>query len=225
VLYRILRALFPVERVLSPDKYAQAHLDGPAQQATIKALNDAAGAVTDEARLKEFKDIAEAKRSSEDARQASVISRAQALFVALALFGFLFTFGANLFSSSTGFSKPMLGVSLAVVSYIIAQMVIMVSNILRAIGAVGDPSAGSSDLASWLGVGDNSDAYRQLALLTLSFYRRAALNNNWRFIHLDNALRCLRNIVFALGVLILLLFLFDLILPVHSPKLPDLTGI
>ena len=96
----------------------------------------------------------------------------------------------------------------------------MVLNILKAIGGLGSPTAGSSDLAAWLGLQENADFYRAQALLTLSHYRWSALNNNWRFIHLDHALRGLRNIVFALSALILLLFALALLQPTFGPASP-----
>jgi hypothetical protein len=92
----------------------------------------------------------------------------------------------------------------------------MVFNILKTIGGVGYPTAGSSDLARFIAAPTITDHYREEALLTLMHYRQAVLYNSWRFIYLENALTGLRNIVITLSMLILLLFILALIPPDHG---------
>lgn len=218
MLIKAFWALFPFAREGSADDYAKRYLEDPTQKANINKLNIAAASATEEARLKELRDIADSKRADEEARQVSIITRAQGLFVALALFGFLLTFGANLFTSTNNINRSSLAACSVIVIYVLLQMIIMMINILQAIGGLGYPTAGSSDLASWLQTNDDCEFYRAQALLTLSHYRRSALNNSWRFVYLTHALRALRNVIFALSLLILIFFAFAL---VHHPQGPD----
>jgi predicted small integral membrane protein len=146
----------------------------------------------------------------------SIINRAQALFVATAIFGFLFTFGTDLLTAKGELGPIPLSVCIVISSYILVQIVIMVVNILRAIGGIEYPRAGSSDMARWMGLRTLESLYRDQAILILSQYRRIALYNNWRFNHLDQAWKGLRNTVFAVGVLILLLFAFAIFRSSHS---------
>jgi hypothetical protein len=108
-LWKISREMFPVSRELGAVAYAEAHLMDPVQQAHINELNMAATAATDETRLKELRDLAKSKKDDEDRRESSIMARAQGLFVALALFGFLFTFGANLVGATSKLSHSAIG--------------------------------------------------------------------------------------------------------------------
>jgi hypothetical protein len=216
-IVRLWRGLFPFERGCTPADYGKQTLDLEEHQVRLAALVTAATAATDPERLKEFRDIANAKNADEATRQTSILTRAQSLFVALALFGFLFTFGASLFTQTTQLAKWEQWVGFGFVVYILAQITIMVVNIVRAIGLIDYPTAGSSDLTEWLAKPTDAEFYRAQALLTLDHYRMAALNNNWRFQHLGRALKGLRNIVLALSGLVLCLFVAGIETPPPAP--------
>jgi hypothetical protein len=188
----------------------------------VTALIAAATAATNLTRLREFRDIANEKNADEASRQTSIVTRAQGLFVALALFGLLFTFGASLLTQTTQLAKWELWVCFLFVGYILAQITIMVVNIVGAIGPIGYVSAGSSDMEQWLKEPTDEGFYRAQALLTLDHYRRAVLNNNWRFDHLGRALKGLRNIVLALSLLILCLFVAAIVAPPPIPVVPQI---
>jgi hypothetical protein len=211
------REPFPFEWGRTPVDYGNQTLDSQEHKVRLAALVAAATAATDAARLKEFRDIANAKNADEASRQTSILTRAQSLFVALALFGLLFTLGASLFTQTTQLAKWELWVGVVFVVYILAQITIMVVNIVRAIGPIDYPTVGSSELTEWLAKPTDADFYRAQALLTLDHYRRAALNNTWRFEHLGRALKGLRNIVLALSSLILCLFLAGITVPRPAP--------
>ena len=211
------REVFPFEWGRTPVDFGNQTLESPAFKVNLAALVAAATATTDAARLKEFRDIANAKKADELSRQASILTRAQNLFVALALFGLLLTFGASLFTQATLLAKWELWVGFVFVVYILAQITVMIVNILRAVSPMGYPTAGSSDLTQWLAKPTDAGFYRAQALLTLDHYRRAALNNNWRFEHLGRALKGLRNIVLALSSLILCLFVAGIEAPRPAP--------
>ncbi len=146
-----------------------------------------------------------ARISDEANRQASIITRAQGLFVGLALFGFLFTFGAGLLTQTTRIQWWELWICLGLVAFILLQMIVMVVNILRAIRGMSYPTFGTSDLTAWLGISGNAGFYRYSGTPTLDHYRVAALNNTWRMHYLQSALTGLRNIVFTLSALIMFL--------------------
>ncbi|MGA2191690.1 MAG: hypothetical protein ABSH33_24545 [Steroidobacteraceae bacterium] len=217
IVRRLWHVLFPFERGRTPVDYANQTLDLQEHKDCVAALVAAATAVTDEKRMKEFRDIANAKNADEASRQASILTRAQNLFVALALFGVLLTFGTSLFTQTTQRAKWELWVGLLFVVYILAQITIMVANILKAVGPIGYAHAGSSDLTGWLEKPTDAGFYRAQALLTLDHYRRATLNNSWRFGHLESALKGLRNIVVALSSLILCLFVAGIAAPPPAP--------
>ncbi len=205
-LGRVFWELFPAEWCGSPQAYQAQTLELPELKARVVALR-AAAATADLERLKEFRDIATGRIVGEDGRQSSIIGRAQGLFVALALFGILFTFGASFFSQTIHIKTSLLWACFALVLYILAQMIIMVVSILKAIGGIHYPTFGTSDLTNWLGLASHADFYREHGLLTLEHYRVMVLNNNWRFERLGYALKGLRNIVFALSTLVAVLFL------------------
>jgi hypothetical protein len=217
VVRRLWCVLFPFQRCGTPADYANRTLDLPEHQDHVAALVAAATAVADETRMKEFRDIANAKNADESTRHTSILTRAQSLFVALALFGLLFAFGTSLFTQTTQLAKWELWVGLVFVVYILAQMTMMVVSILKAIGPIGYLHAGASDLTDWLRQPAEADFYRAQALLTLDHYRRATLNNSWRFGHLESALKGLRNIVFALSCLMLCLFVAGIEAPRPAP--------
>jgi hypothetical protein len=217
IVRRLRRELFPFEWGHTLVGYANQTLDSQEHKANVAALGAAATAASDAARLKEFRDIANAKNADEASRQASILTRAQGLFVALALFGLLFTFGASLFTQATQLAKWELWIGFGFVVYIVTQMTIMVMNILTAIGPIGYPTAGSSDLSLWLAKPTDAGFYRAQALLTLDHYRAAALNNNWRFEHLGRALKGLRNIVLALSGLVVCVFVAGIEAPRAAP--------
>jgi hypothetical protein len=217
IMQWLWREVFPFECGRTPVDFGNQTLDSPDFKANLAALVAAATAATDATRLKEFRDIANAKNADEASRQTSILTRAQNLFVALTFFGLLLTFGASFFTQATLLAKWELWVGFVFVVYILTQITIMIVNILRAIGPMGYPTTGSSDFTEWLAKPTDAGFYRAQGLLTLDHYRRAALNNNWRFEHLGRALKGLRNIVLALSGLILCIFVAGIEAPRPAP--------
>ena len=203
-------ALFPVERLGTPAQFAKRMLDSEERKKRLTALQAAAEAAT-EARLKEFRDIARARLADEGSRQISIMTRAQGLFVALALFGALFTIGSSFLAQSSHIGRALLWLCAIVAAYILAQIVIMVVHILNAIGGIPYSHAGNSEFTHWLRTRSDAEFYRAEGLIALDHYRAAVLNNDWRFSHLEQAFKGLRNIVYAVSALILLLFVGALI--------------
>jgi hypothetical protein len=220
IIGNALHAIFPISWGCPPEKFAAKTLESADFKTNVAALEVAATAAKDEDMLKEFRDIANAQFADEGSRHASVIGRAQGMLVALAIFGVLLTLGSSLFTQTMRLERPVLWGCVAIVVYIVSQMFFMVVNVLQAIGGVGYPRAGSSDLTKWLGAPDKKEFFRAQALLTLNHYRSAALNNSWRFMHLGDALSGLRNIVFALSLLILTLFIAGIETPPTAPAAP-----
>ncbi|MCX7137599.1 MAG: hypothetical protein NTW47_13435, partial [Proteobacteria bacterium] len=205
--------LVAFERWTAPDKHAAKELKNNALTKRVADLEMAAAATRDEARLKEFRDIASARIGDEASRQSSIVARAQGLFVALALFGILFTFGVGLLTQASGNPPWALWIYLVLVLYILLQINLMVVNILRAISGVNYPTSGTSDLTAWLGLKMSEDFYRNQGLLTLEHYRTASLNNTWRMKYFQHALKGLRNVVFTLSILIIFIFALGILKP------------
>lgn len=223
-LCTVFEELIPFAWQPSPIAYAAKTLGSPEHQTFVTALRAAAKAASDAAILKEFRDVAKEMIDEEAARRAFIITRAQGLLVALALFGFLFTLGTSLFTQTSLFGKQLSWVFLIFVAFILLQMTVMVLNILRAIGGIEEPRVGASELTAWLGLSE-PEFHRAQALLTLDHYRVAALNDNWRFAHLGRALKGMRNIVFALSALIFFLFVAGMVAPPPAPVAPTITVI
>jgi len=221
---RFVPEIVPFEPLAPPEQFATDALDSVDHQVRVAELRAAVAATDDEVRLKEFRDIANARISDEANRQASIITRAQGLFVGLALFGFLFTFGAGLLTQTTRTHRWELWICLVLVTFILLQMIVMVVNVLRAIRGISYPTFGTSDLTAWLGTSGNVGFYRAQGLLTLDHYRVAALNNTWRMHYLQAALKGLRNIVFTLSALIMLLFVIGLMTPPSVAPIISLPG-
>jgi len=212
--------VFPFRWWGSPQAYAAKTLERDDAKANIRALREAAAAQTDKDRLKEFCEITLKRLDDEVARQSSIITRAQALFAALALFSFLFTFGVGLFGQTAHMDRWVLWVCLAFVVYIVLQIAIMVFNVLRAIKGVSYTSPGSSDLARWLSLPSEVEMHRDRAVMAVEHYREAVQYNNWRFEHLECAFKGLRNIVLTLSALILFLLVAGALLSAPSPPVP-----
>jgi hypothetical protein len=216
-LCRFAQEFVPFRPLAPPEQFAADVLCSAEHQAVVAELRAAVAATDDEARLKEFRDIANARISDEAGRQASIITRAQGLFVGLALFGFLFTFGAGLLTQTMRIQRWELWICLVLVAFILLQMIVMVMNILRAIRGIGYPTFGTSDLTTWLGSSDNAGFYRSQRLLVLDHYRVAERNNTWRVHYLQFALKGLRNIVFTLSALIMFLLVIGVLTPPPPP--------
>ncbi|MGA3017886.1 MAG: hypothetical protein ABSF62_12265 [Bryobacteraceae bacterium] len=204
--------VFPWRRGATPDEFADQEIKKPEQQKNIDALATAVGRATDEAVLKELRDIATAKVRSEEERQASITTRAQGLFAALTLFGFVLAFAATLLTTSTVISRAAMITCGLIAFYAVVQVVVMVINILQATGGIGAKTAGSSDLASWAEK-KVANYYRAQALAYLGYYRRHSLTNTWRFTRLEDAVRGVRNTVVSLGIFALTLFAFAIFRP------------
>src|ERR1700690_1514168 len=77
IVRRLWCVLFPFQRCGTPVDYANRTLDLPEHKDRVAALVAAATAVADETRMKEFRDIANAKSADEATRHTSILTRAQ----------------------------------------------------------------------------------------------------------------------------------------------------
>jgi hypothetical protein len=209
---KLWHQVLPWRRAGTPDEFADQEINDPEQQKNIDALATAVGRATDEAVLKELRDIATAKVRSEEERQASITTRAQGLFAALTLFGFILTFAATLLTTSTVISRVAMIICGSIAFCAVVQVVALVFNILQAIGGIGATTAGSSDLASWAEK-RAANYYRAQALAYLGYYRRHSLTNTWRFRKLEDAVTGVRNIVILLSIFALTLLAFAIFRP------------
>jgi len=147
---------------------------------------------------------------SENARQDSVIGRAQSLFFGIALLSFFLTFGASILASTPSFGLWLLVALFFISLIILLQIVALLINVLGVIQGLNYSKAGSSDVARWAQMQSVFDIYRDEAILTLTWYRDASHKNTWRFTRFNLAIRALRNIVFCICALIVTLFAFSL---------------
>jgi hypothetical protein len=98
--------------------------------------------------------------------------------------------------------------------YLVIQTVLLTISALRSIGGLGYPTVGSTELREIMqAAGGADDIVRALALLTLLNDRTATILNTWRFLHLSNAQKCLRNSAIAFALLVVALFAISLLPP------------
>jgi hypothetical protein len=137
----------------------------------------------------------------EDARAASIIGRAQALLVAQTFFGVLLAFGTAMIGRAEIFTGHWLTGLLCMLGYLIAVVVLLTFNALRATRGLDYVRIGSSDLRKMISMKERL-LVNNLALLTLQSYRHAHIVNTWRAIHLRYAQTCLAIITILLGLLV-----------------------
>lgn len=215
---KFFKQLFPFPTFKDADSYAKSQANLPGTKEILEALEKEVQAQNNEKILEEFHNHALSKKDGERERQTSIITRAQGLLVGLAIFGVLFPVAANIASQNDSHGRFLFIVYALIALYIAVQMIAMVSNVLKAISGLKYFESGSSDLTKWMASKDLQSFYKSRGLFTLEIYRNAVRMNDWRFEHLNRATHCLRNIVWALGGLIVLIFG---ILAIYPPPAKD----
>jgi hypothetical protein len=142
---------------------------------------------------------------AEQERGNSITSRAQALLVAQTFFGALLAFSTAIIGRTELFSGWLLFALVTLLAYALLLVILLTLNALRATSGLRYPRIGTSDLLQWLPKTE-AQLIRGLATNTLTNYREAAIVNTWRSMHLSDAQVCLRNIVFALAALVVIVF-------------------
>ncbi len=211
---RILAALFPLSLAAADDRrYRTAAEADPTYIANTAGLTAALRLLP-----RDSADLihAQAKEhlAAERARQESILSRGQGLLVAQAFLSALLSLGGAALGH-LGMFAGWRGAALAGLAfYLVIQTVLLTVSALRAIGGLGYPAVGSSELREIMqAAGGADDIVRELALRTLLNYRTATILNTWRFLHLSNAQKCLRNSAIAFALLVLALFAISLVPP------------
>lgn len=197
----VIREIIPFPALQSANSYIDYH-EKQANAAAIKELE--AGA--EQAALESVKELlAHAVRyeSAENDRGNSITARAQALLVAQTFFGALLAFSTAMVGRSDLVGGWLSSALTALLAYTLLLVIFLTLNAIRATSGLRYRRIGTSDLAKWV-PGPDSGFVRNLALGTLANYRQAAIVNTWRSLHLSYAQACLRNVVFALSILIAL---------------------
>lgn len=199
--------VFPLPIGGTAAAFAEFRLKDPRAVANIEMAEDAIATSKDEV-ASYIAEYARRMLEQEDQRQASVIGRAQSLFFAVALLSSFLSVGAGfLVSARAPHAGEILVVSIFAV-FLVAQVILLVLSLTRAIGGLDYRRAGASDFARWAGYNKLGALHRNEAVCTLDWYRTSALINSWRFGCLSRALMALRNVVIGSGVLVVVVLAF-----------------
>ena len=187
--------------------FALSQITNPKAASKISAAETAIAGATDEVAAY-VAARARAMYEQEDQRQASVMGRAQSLFFAVALLSSLLSVGAGfLVSARTPHQGEIVFISI-VAALLVAQVILLVLNLTRAISGLDYPRAGASDFGRWAGYKRLGTLHRNEAVYILDWYRQSAHINTWRFRCLERALTALRNIVILSGMLVIVVLVF-----------------
>lgn len=205
--------LFPISADGSPARYRERSERDPTYAANTAALSaDIAALPRDRADL--IHDYAKDRLAAEQSRLDSIMSRGQGLLVAQAFLTALLSLGGTVAGHSAAFGGWRAILLIILTVYLVIQTVLLTISALRAIGGIGYPAIGSSDLRNIMGMpGGADDIVRQIASRTLLHYRTASILNSWRFLHLANAQKSLRNSAITFALLVLATFTFNLLVP------------
>lgn len=142
---------------------------------------------------------------AEQDRGSSISNRAQALLVAQTFFGALLAFSTAIVGRADLFVGWLFGSLVILLGYTLLLVILLTINALRATSGLRYRRTGTSDLIVLLSKSESA-LVAGLATSTLANYRYAGIVNTWRSMHLTFAQTCLRNIVFALAVLVVVVF-------------------
>jgi hypothetical protein len=142
---------------------------------------------------------------AEQDRGSSISNRAQALLVAQTFFGVLLAFSTAIVGRAELFVGWLFGSLVILLGYTLLLVILLTINALRATSGLRYRRTGTSDLIVLLSKRE-SKLVAGLATSTLANYRHAGIVNTWRSMHLTFAQMCLRNIVFALAALVVVVF-------------------
>lgn len=198
-----LREVFPLPLLQGSTSYVNEHTAKANFQA-ISALESAATKSSPD-NIKEL--LAHSLRyiGDEQDRGASIMSRGQALLIAQTFFGALLAFITAIIGRAEIFSGYFLAALTALLAFTLILVVLLTVNALRATQLIAYRKMGTTDLLKWIETPAGTFS-KCLALETLVNYRQASIVNSWRATHLAYAQMCLRNIVFALAMLVVVVF-------------------
>jgi hypothetical protein len=194
------RAFCPLPMKKSQDAYLNENRANPVFAKNFQSLEEAAMGGSSE-RQKLFLDYAQKYVAGEESREASIISRAQALLVSQTLLGALLA----LITALMGHAEIVVGweayVLLALLGYTVLQTLLLTFNALRATAGLAISYPGLSPLIRWLPEGERL-MQKNMALATIKTYRDLNISNTWRANHFLLAQWCLRNIIITLALLV-----------------------
>lgn len=207
-LASIFRKFFPVPEMKSAERFLLEHTQNPLFLQNTNQLEAATAGrrIPLQERLYAH---ARSYLAEEQDRANSAISRAQGLLVAQTFFGILLAFAGAAMGHTEIYKGWHSCPIVALVLYILIQIVLLTYSALRAAGSLEYSRIGSSDLIAWFAQSE-TQLVRRIGLMTLDNYRKAAISNSWRIIHLRYAQECLRNTIFALALLIILVFVITI---------------
>lgn len=211
-LVQVLRDyVFPIPLRQNAQDYAKKWIEAPAFKENAERIDEIANRLPLETRERLYSHVKD-QMALESGRADSIVSRTQALLASQTFLGALLAFGIAAFSNSNLFVGWFAYVTAGASLYIVGQIVLLTLNALRAIKGIDYPRVGTSDLIKWLPEGEKAFIGR-ISLIHLRHYKLAVISNSWRFAHLSNAQRCLRNIVLAVSSLVIWVFVVSIAAP------------
>lgn len=203
-LMHLLSSLFPTPVFSSADSYRDQALANP-QYANLKTDLEVATHNGDLEHQKLFSEYAKAYVEEQHARAASIIARAQTLLVSQTLVGALLALATALIGHTDIVQrcgvKPLL---IIFVGYTIIQILLLTINALRATAGLNVAYPGVTPLIQWLPEEERL-FQRNMSLELIKTYWDIDISNTWRANHFRFAQVCLRNIIFALVFLVVIL--------------------
>jgi hypothetical protein len=212
---RAYKEVIPFPPSESADEYAQRQAADAAVQEATQKFKDAVSTARED-QSEQLRDHTRYLIEQEDARQNSVMSRAQSLFFAVAfLTAFLAVSGTLLISGQL--IMPTAKIAIATISaLLLLQVFLLSSNVLRVIGGYSYLRPGLSDATKWATAENKYAIFRDQSVLMRGFYVDAVRKNTWRFICLNNAIVAFRNIVVLTCFLISILSVAVFFIPPQS---------
>jgi hypothetical protein len=202
---KILRQFFPMPSFESADQYRERIQKDPAYKERLGALEVSTRWAKIE-QQQHFCTFAQQYVDEQRDLTSSIIGRAQGLLIAQTFLGALLALVTALMGHSELFVGWPMYFLIALLAYTIAQLLFLTWNALRATAGLNYRSPGVTPLVE--GVPQREELLlRRMGLEFIQSYWEANIANTWRVNHLGAAQNCLRNIVFALAGLVLVLMI------------------
>jgi hypothetical protein len=200
----LFSTLFPIPIWKSAESYRTAALANPRYAQLRTQLENATGPATLTVQTL-FTDYASGYVEEQHARAASIIARAQTLLVSQTLVGALLALATALIGHSDIVDqRGVMPALLTFVAYTIIQILILTINALRATAGLSVAYPGVAPLIAGVPQGDLL-FQRHMGLEFINTYWDLDVSNTWRANHFRLAQACLRNIIFALAFLVVIL--------------------
>jgi hypothetical protein len=196
-------AFFPLPDFRTAENYRTKSSEDPRYGEIFRSLQTATRGASVE-QQKHFCDYAQGYIAEQRDLTSSIISRAQGLLVAQTFLGALLALVTALMGHSEIIDGWRIYVLFVLLGYTIIQLVLLTMNALRATAGFSYPAPGVSPLIEWIPQREEL-LLKNMGLEFIKSYWGANIANTWRVNHLGLAQNCLRNIVFALALLVFIL--------------------